>query len=835
MKSLGVRLALQISFVLFFLMLLSGTWIERRLTQTISEEEISQAEIHAKTLLASLQTLMVNGHGTLAREWVDRMSKAHGIVDIQVLRQDGNEAFTDLETVNKVNAFLQRPRFSREPVLPHRTPLPDSAILQQALNGNTAFDLKRPEEITVLMPIPMATECLACHGYEKAALRGVLQLSLSTENRDQRIARMRYNLWAVSAILVSFLAGAILLVVRRSVLKPLRALTQAITRVGEGDRDARLPVIWKDELGDVANVFNRMQKQLVGTETRIRSVMDSVVEAVITIDDHGVIESVNPAAEEAFGYAAFEMVGQNVSMLMPEPYRSHHDTYIAHYIRTGKGNVIGRRGVEMLGLRKNGNTFPLEIGLSEMRLDNRRFFVGVLRDITERKGQSAALEYQALHDALTDLPNRVLLADRLRQAILRAQRGSDQFAFLLMDLDHFKEINDTLGHQYGDLILQQVAKRVREALRESDTVARLGGDEFAVLLATSDEDHASQVAGKLLKLLERPFVLEGQALHIGASIGISIYPIHGRDEMTLMRLADVAMYVAKRATRGFAIYDAETDEHNPRNLTLLGELRSAIDLDELVLYYQPKVNLKTGKISGVEALVRWRHPQHGLMFPEEFVPLAEQTGLIKALTMWVLKEGVRQYQVWQQAGLDLDVAINLSVRNLQDMQFPERVAKILETISKPVTKLWLEITETAIMQDPERAQTILDGLTKINVMFSIDDFGTGYSSLAYLKQLPVREIKIDKSFVLGMMTNDNDAVIVRSIIDLAHNIGLHVIAEGVEDEATVNALVKLGCDLAQGYYYAKPLPVAEFHRWLRDAPAGVGDEAAALFEEVPLV
>lgn len=820
MRGLGVRLAFMLSVTLLLLMGVATWWVQRELTAVIHDEEVRQAEVHAKTLLASLQTLMLNGQGTLAREWLDRMRDSEGIVDIQVLRTNGDEAFTDLTTVDAVNQFLQVPRFTREPA-PVRSLQPESNLFQQAIKGDTAFDLSRAEEITVLMPIPTGTECLGCHGYDSSTMRGVLQLSLSAEKRERRIAQMRTAIEIGSVLLVTVLGVVMFAVLRLSVVRPISLLAHAIARVGEGARDVSLPTEWKDELGDVAKVFNRMQHLLRTSEARMRSVMDSVLEAVITIDERGTIESVNPPTEEIFGYTAAELIGRNVSLLMPEPYRSKHDHYLAHYLSTGKGNIIGRRGVELLGQRKNGETFSIELGLSEMCLDERRYFVGVIRDITERKRQSAAIEYQALHDALTDLPNRTLLTDRLRQAILRAQRTSIQFAFLLMDLDHFKQINDTLGHQYGDMILKEVAQRVRDSLRETDTVARLGGDEFAVVLATSERVHATQVATKILRSLEEPFIIEGQSLHVGASIGIALYPEHGTDEMTLMRLADVAMYVAKRKTRGVAIYDASTDEHNPRNLALLGELRRAIDANELVLFYQPKIDLRTRRVTGVEALVRWQHPKHGLMFPDEFVPLAEQTGLIKPLTLWVLKHALRQVSEWRSQGFELDVAVNLSVRNLQDAQFPERVADLLASSIRPLRNLWLEITETAIMADPERAQAVLRDLRDMDVMLSIDDFGKGYSSLAYLKQLPVREIKIDRSFVSAMLISENDAVIVRSIMDLAHNIGLHAIAEGVEDAATCERLIALGCDLAQGYYFSKPVPPREFEIWLRESSWGL--------------
>ena len=817
MKSLGTRLALVISAILFALMLGAGMWIERQLQKIIFQEEISQAETHAKTLLASLQTLMLNGQGTLAREWLDRMRQEADVVDIRVLRRDGQEAFTDLTTVESVNGFLKYPRFVREPAPPHQAVHIEPTVFNQALQGRIAFDLGRAHEMTVMMPIHADTECLVCHGYDDSNLRGIMKLSVSTEARERRIEEMRHGLWVILGALVAVLGIALVLVLRVNVLKPIAVLRDAITRVGQGDRQASLPVKWKDELGEVANVFNRMQKDLQASETRIRSVMDRILEAVIIIDPNGIIETTNPAAEEIFGYSNEEMTGKNISMLMPEPYRGMHDTYVSTYVKTGRASIIGKTSRELVGVRKDGTPFPMELSVSEMRIDDNLYFIGSARDISERKEQLAAIEHAALHDALTDLPNRSLLADRLRQAVLYTQRNNSQFALLLMDLDHFKEINDTLGHHYGDLILQQVAKRMCNVLRESDTVARLGGDEFAILLTSSDREHAMQIAKKLLSALEQPFVLEGQSLHVGASIGIALCPMHGDDEMTLMRLADVAMYVAKRQTHGFSVYDPNTDEHNPRNLALLGELRSAIDMDELVLNYQPKVDLKTGKTTGVEALVRWQHSKHGLMYPDEFIPLAEQTGLIKPITMWVLKEALRQYALWRDQNIVIDMSVNMSVRNLQDVQFPERVANIMKNLCKDTEHLCLEITETAIMADPARAQDVLKQLGDMNIKLSIDDFGTGYSSLAYLKQLPVSEIKIDKSFVKNMSLNENDAVIVKSIVDLAHNIGLQVIAEGAEDKGTYDMLVELGCDKVQGFYVSEPLTAEQLEHWLRDS------------------
>ncbi len=818
MKSLGTRLAVVISGVLLCLMVVAGLWLQRQLTAAIYAEEKEQAQTHAKTLLASLQTLMLNGQGTLAREWLDRMHGTAGIIDIEVLRRDGREAFTDLSTVEQVNRYLNMPRFQRAAALPHDPTPPPPGIFQKALQGQFVIERDR-KAVTVLAPIAVKTECLVCHGYENESLRGVLKLVISTESGEARIREMRYYLWGVGSLLVMFLGVALWGSLRMSVLRPIGSLRSAIVRAGHGDRNARLLAVRKDELGDVADVFNRMQDDLQAYETRIRAVMDNVVDAIITIDEHGIIESLNPAAEKMFGYAASELIGENVKKLMPEPYRSMHDEYIENYMRTGKARIIGARR-EVIGLRKDGSTFPVDIAVSEMRLGGQRRFIGIVSDITERKEQMAALEYQALHDALTALPNRTLFSDRVSQAILRASRDGSQLALVLTDLDRFKEINDTLGHQNGDLILQQVAQRLRSALRESDTIARLGGDEFAMVLPAVELDQAIAIAQKLAIVLEEPFIIEEHALHVGASFGIAMFPDHGRDEGALMRHADVAMYVAKRGNLGYAIYDPAKDQHSLRNLSLMGELRAAIEHNDLILYYQPKISLSTGRVIGVEALVRWRHPRYGLMFPDGFIPLAEQVGLINPLTEWVVRAAAEQCRKWHDAGLSLTIAVNLSARNLLDSQFPKVLASLLQDMRTQSSRLCLEITETAMMADPARALTVLGGLREMGVGLSIDDFGTGYSSLAYLKQLPVHELKIDKSFVMGMAVDESDAVIVRSTIDLAHNIGLKVVAEGVEDKVAYDLLEGLGCDVAQGYYISRPMPIEEFERWFHESPWG---------------
>jgi diguanylate cyclase (GGDEF)-like protein len=449
----------------------------------------------------------------------------------------------------------------------------------------------------------------------------------------------------------------------------------------------------------------------------------------------------------------------------------------------------------------------------------------VMDQTGDLRAQATALEYRAMHDAthdqLTDLPNRILLRDRLDQAIQAGLRDKNKkIAFFLLDLNNFKEVNDTLGHYNGDRLLKQVALRLKGIMpRGTDSLARLGGDEFAILLGDiKQSDDVNIMLKRIESAFTNPFVLEGLKIEMQAGIGVTIFPEHGRDVDTIMQRADVAMYAAKQRTKGYAIYSIDLDKHNPRRLTLMGELRLAIDNGELRLYYQPKIDINTNSVAGVEALVRWQHPQHGLMLPDEFILLAERTGLINPLSQWVLKTAVEQVVLWHKNNVKLSVAINISPSTLLDTEFPEIVTGVLAANSLDPQYITLEITEGSIVKDPERAMEILTRLAAMGINISIDDFGTGYSSLAYLKRMPAREVKIDKSFVMDMLTNENDAVIVRATIDLAHNLGMKVVAEGVENIGTLTRLTELSCDSIQGFYFSKPLAAADFLKWLKSFP-----------------
>ena len=429
------------------------------------------------------------------------------------------------------------------------------------------------------------------------------------------------------------------------------------------------------------------------------------------------------------------------------------------------------------------------------------------------------LQRAALTDGLTGLPNRALLLDRTQQAIHQARRSGRHVAALMLDLDRFKEINDTLGHHQGDVLLKEVAARLRCAVREGDTVARLGGDEFAVLAAElADPLLAVQLAERIDRALTGCVMLGGVEVDVTSSIGIALSPEHGADVDALLQRADVAMYEAKRSHQPHCLYAAELDPYTAERLALVAELRRAIEDHALHLHYQPKYDLQTRRPCGVEALVRWEHPQRGPIAPGEFVPIAENTGLIRPLTELVLDQALSQVREWRDAGHSLPVSVNLSARSLLDDELPTRIAATLASHEVPSELLCLEITESVIMEDPSRALAILRRLDRMGLRLAIDDFGTGYSSLAYLKQLPVAELKIDRSFVMNMAASEEDAAIVRSTVELGHNLGLDVVAEGVEDEPTLEELARLTCETAQGYFLAYPQPAAQITELLAGTP-----------------
>ena len=439
--------------------------------------------------------------------------------------------------------------------------------------------------------------------------------------------------------------------------------------------------------------------------------------------------------------------------------------------------------------------------------------------MSDRKAHLDALQHQALHDALTELPNRVLLHDRIEHGITGMRRHGTPFALLFLDLDGFKEINDTFGHYTGDILLAQVGARLRSHLRASDTIARLGGDEFAIVLGeSSGTSQATHLGAQLLTALERPFIIEGHELVVGASVGIVSCPEHGSDPTTLMRRADVAMYAAKAAHTGTMIYDVTQDVHSPARMQLVNELRGSIDDEHLILHYQPEIDIATGRAVRVEALLRWNRADGSQLLPDEFLPLVAASETIDRISRWVLDKAIADCRGWQDLNLDVGVSVNLSPHNLRDKQLAATVGAALRAHGLEPRHLTIEITESGILGEAVMATGTFQALRALGVGLSIDDFGTGYSSLVHLKHLPFTELKIDRTFTNEMLANEDDTAIVRSTIDLGHELGRRIVAEGVESQEVLDKLRRFGCDLAQGYFISRPLEKAALREWLLDPP-----------------
>ena len=556
----------------------------------------------------------------------------------------------------------------------------------------------------------------------------------------------------------------------------------------------------------------QMTAELRDTNARLHSVVDTAVDAIIVVDRHGTIESVNPAALQMLGYRIDQLVGRNVQILVAGPFREQYHNYLTRYLESGDKNFIGV-GREVEAVRADGSMFPIEVTVSEMTVDGARKFTAIVRDITERRTAEEKIRRLAHHDALTELPNRTLLQDRLAVALERAKREHGKVGLMFIDLDRFKAVNDSLGHGAGDEILKQVADRLKACVRKSDTVARTGGDEFVVVLPDiRSSDDCGVVARHVLRALAQPCRLGNHDLFVTPSIGISVYPQDGEDASQLMQRADAAMYQAKQNGRNnFQYFTQAMNSRASRQLALENGLRRALDRGEFRLHFQPKVDLASERIVGAEALLRWRHPTLGLIPPAEFIPIAEDTGLIVPIGHWVLRSACAQAHNWRSLKRsEFQMAVNLSPRQFIGEELLRSVADALGDFELEPSALNLEITESMVMHDAEQAIAILQQLKLMGVGIAIDDFGTGHSSLSYLKRFPIDELKIDRSFVGDITTDPNGPPIVSAIVAMAHRLNLRVVAEGVETPQQLEFLRGQACDQAQGYLFGRPAPAEEF-------------------------
>lgn len=595
------------------------------------------------------------------------------------------------------------------------------------------------------------------------------------------------------------------------------------------------------ELHLVAAITDTSQR--VATEQKIaqlvtlqQAIFDGAHYSIIATDVQGNVKSFNRAASRLLGYSCEAVIGRL-------PLTAFHDSNELSWRAielSDELNMTLEPGFEALVaqarmgqmeerewtyIHQDGSRVPVQVSVTPLRENGTEIsgFLAIAADLTERKRRDQQLlrsqqqvEHIARHDDLTGLPNRSRLHEIARKTIARAKSKNHQVALMLLDLNRFKEVNDTLGHTLGDQLLMRIAKRLDEVLKaHSALLFRLGGDEFAILMPLALDDlDAENLARRVHASLRSPISIDEVTLELGGSIGISIYPQHGDNSHSLLRCADVAMYKAKSESTGTMLYHAKNDAHSPRRLTMMAELGTAIRENQLILHYQPRISLANNSCFGCEALVRWQHPQLGLVPPGEFIPVAEMSDLIQALGLWVLETALKQIKVWQSKGLNLVVSINLSTRNLMDYTFPSHIERMLAQYQVPPHLLEIEITESTLIGDPERALHVINRIHNIGVRFAIDDFGTGYSSLSYLKRLPIDTLKIDRSFIHDMLTDEQDAVIVRSTLGLAHSFGLEVVAEGVEDQATLEILRTLHCEQAQGFLISRPVPHAEFELWL---------------------
>lgn len=537
--------------------------------------------------------------------------------------------------------------------------------------------------------------------------------------------------------------------------------------------------------------------------------LSAAPDGVLWVNEDGVILMANPAMLGLTGYTPTELVGQSVNIFLPPHLRKMHVQLMQSYFLAPH-----RRAMGLLDLKlqcRDGRQLPVDISLGHFKDANSTHAIAYIRDLSERKKFEESLRYQATHDELTGLPNRWLFHLQLKQAMARAGRNGQSMAVLFLDLDDFKKINDGFGHTIGDELLVQVGKRMHSVLRENDTLARMGGDEFAILLPDlTDADEAIKVAHKLLLVLQPAYWLQNQDVYSGASMGIATYPNDAKNIETLLRYADLAMYEAKISGRGnFKLYASDMDQKVHEDMRLHARLKEAMSAGGLRLHYQPQVDVRTGAIVGAEALLRWFDAELGQVSPARFIPVAESTGLILELSDWVLETACTQIAAWTQAGTPLHVAVNVSAQQFRQHDLPDKVRAALQRTGAQATWLDIEITESVAMTQPEQAREQLEALVALGCHVALDDFGTGYSSLAYLKALPVHMLKIDKSFMDGVLTDGNDAAIARAIIAMAQSLGMTLIAEGVETAAQLAFLREHGCEAYQGWLFAKAMSAEE--------------------------
>ncbi len=951
-----IKLALLIQGVIAIVLLLAQEWLISRAEHQFLDSARDRALVTADGVINGMNMLMENGtisdpaNRTL---FIHKMAQSNDIVSLRIIRAK--------QVSDQFGPGLaeEQPRDEVENAV-----LRSGKVYTQQVTGRDQSSLLRVVVPFIASHNFRGTDCLMCHRVANGSVNGAASMLIDLSSEQQRISLAKFRLWA-GQVLLQMLLFILIWYLVRTFTRPIKTLQETMTAMQtDGDLSRRVEIQGNDEVTRMASAFNslvsklqssnderdRIEQALRGAESRTRAVLDNLGVGVIVINEHGIIETCNPAANEIFGYAHNEAIGQNVRMLMPKPYRDLHDEYLMRYRETGKPRLLesGRPAIlgvttEMTGLRKNGCSFPLAIKVTEVFVEGKRLFLASVRDISSRKqneedlriaatafethegilitdldhiilkvnraftqltgysaedaiGQTPDLlksgrhdetfhadmwevihrdkywqgeiwsrrkngeiypisltttavtdtnnrvthyvtvfsditlrkrsEEQihrlAFYDPLTGLPNRSLLQDRLQRALNNSARQRKYGALLFIDLDNFKILNDTKGHNIGDLLLIEVARRLQGCVRDADTVARLGGDEFVVMLDGMDEDAskaaaaAKDIAEKVLALMCQRFTLQEFEHHSSCSIGISLFQGNLTSMDDLFKHADSAMYQAKTQGRNtICFFDPAMQAELVIRTAMADDLRMALPNHQFMLYYQIQVNGRDAM--GAEALLRWQHPLRGLVSPLKFIPIAEESGLIVPLGEWVLRSACMQLKAWEGNPLThhLQISINVSARQFRQPEFVDQVISVFNETGANPFKLKMEITESLVLENINSSIEKMQALRAIGIRFSVDDFGTGQSSLSYLKRLPLQQIKIDQSFVRDITTDPSDAAIVQTIIGMAKNLELDVIAEGVETEEQRSFLEQHGCDDYQGYLFSRPVPIEAFEDLLK--------------------
>jgi diguanylate cyclase (GGDEF)-like protein/PAS domain S-box-containing protein len=646
-----------------------------------------------------------------------------------------------------------------------------------------------------------------------------------------RIARAEKALYtSVGVALLLFMIVAYLAVgFYYATISSIESLTLGVRIFAGGNADKRIHLDTRDELKQVGSCFNEMADGFNAMlnvhredEMRLRAIIETALDAIVQMDEEGIITGWNMRATATFGWSREEAIGQKLhQLIVPTQYRKAHVQGLKRFLASGRRHHLSTR-VELTGLHRDGHEFPIELAVTSVKVADRHEFSGFISDISERKKAEDMIWKQANFDTLTKLPNRRMFLDRLKLETKKAHRAGLIMALLFIDMDNFKEVNDTLGHDMGDLLLVEAAQRISDCVRESDTVARLGGDEFTVILSELDDiSNIDRITGNILQKLAQTFLLQQEKVYLSASIGITLYPEDATNVEELLKSADQAMYAAKDAGRNrFSYFTPSMQEMAQTRLQLARDLRIAVSAGQFTIHYQPILNLSTGRIEKAEALVRWQHPEQGLISPARFIPVAEETGLIVEIGDWVFREATRQLKHWMSLNSNLSLRISVNMSPVQFRNAAGSVIKTwfdyLQTLGLPEHSVILEITEGLLLDTSAAITDKLRAFHDAGIQISIDDFGTGYSSLSYLKKFEIDYLKIDQSFVRDLTTDPSDMALSEAIIIMAHKLDLEVVAEGVETEAQHRLLAGADCDYGQGYLFAKPLQAEEFEQALKD-------------------